>query len=145
MTPPHGYTAPLSPDGRAEIVPAPPWHYVGDFTIVEYRSQPEAVAALLPPELDPNPDDPGAMAAIFADWQSCTDDVHEVHDPARYFSPDVVADFTSLTLDDLGDDRVRVGGVRAASPPSTDTYKGLVCTPAGYAGEARLAYSWPDA
>ncbi|MGH9206020.1 MAG: acyclic terpene utilization AtuA family protein, partial [Acidimicrobiales bacterium] len=24
-------------------------------------------------------------------------------------------------------------------------YKGLVCTPAGWAGEARLAYSWPDA
>src|SRR5207248_3189905 len=36
--------------------------------------------------------------------------LYEVHDPARYFSPDVVADFTSLTLDDLGDDRVRVGG-----------------------------------
>ena len=38
-----------------------------------------------------------------------------------------------------------VRGVRAASPPSTDTYKGLVCTPAGYAGEARIAYPWPDA
>jgi hypothetical protein len=24
-------------------------------------------------------------------------------------------------------------------------YKGLVCTPAGWAGEVRLAYSWPDA
>src|SRR5437764_4014026 len=71
--------------------------------------------------------------------------LYEVHDPARYFSPDVVADFTSLTLDDLGDDRVRVSGVRAGSPSSTDTYKGLVCTPAGWAGEARLAYSWPDA
>jgi hypothetical protein len=71
--------------------------------------------------------------------------LYEVHDPAHYFSPDVVADFTSLTLEDLGDDSVRVSGVRAASPPSTDTYKGLVCTPAGYAGEARLAYSWPDA
>jgi hypothetical protein len=57
----------------------------------------------------------------------------------------VVADFTSLTLDGLAGDRVRVSGVRAASPPSTDTYKGLVCTPAGWAGEARLAYSWPDA
>jgi acetoacetate decarboxylase len=83
MTPPRGYTAPLSPDGRASIVPAPPWHYVGDFTIVEYRTDPEAVAALLPPELDPNPGDPGAMAAIFADWQSCTDDRHEVADPAQ--------------------------------------------------------------
>src|SRR5437868_14730166 len=71
--------------------------------------------------------------------------LYEVHDPARYVSPDVVADFTSLTLDDLGKDRVRVSGTRAASPPVTESYKGLVCTPAGWAGEARLAYSWPDA
>jgi hypothetical protein len=69
--------------------------------------------------------------------------LYEVHDPARYLSPDVVADFTSLTLRDLGDDRVRVSGTRGARAP--DTYKGLVCTPAGWAGEARLAYSWPDA
>src|SRR5439155_257860 len=71
--------------------------------------------------------------------------LYEVHDPARYFSPDVVADFTSLRLDDLGGNRVRVSGTRAGSPPVTDTYKGLVCTPAGWAGEARIAYSWPDA
>jgi hypothetical protein len=69
--------------------------------------------------------------------------LYEVHDPARYLSPDVVADFTSLTLHDLGDDRVRVSGTRGA--PAPDTYKGLVCTAAGWAGEARLAYSWPDA
>ena len=69
--------------------------------------------------------------------------LYEVHDPARYLSPDVVADFTALTLHDLGDDRVRVSGTRGARAP--DTYKGLVCTPAGWAGEARLAYSWPDA
>jgi hypothetical protein len=71
--------------------------------------------------------------------------LYEVHDPTRYFAPDVVADFTSLTLDDLGENRVRVSGTRAGSPPVTDTYKGLVCTPAGWAGEARIAYSWPDA
>ena len=69
--------------------------------------------------------------------------LYEVHDPSRYLSPDVVADFTSLTLHDLGNDRVRVSGTRGA--PAPDTYKGLVCTPAGWAGEARLAYSWPDA
>src|SRR5687768_3096793 len=68
--------------------------------------------------------------------------LYEVHDPARYLNPDVVADFTSLTLTDEGDDRVRVRGVRGA--PASDTYKGLVCTPAGWAGEVRLAYSWPD-
>ncbi len=77
-----GYTAPLSPDGRAGIVPPPPWHYSGDFLIVEYRTDPEAVTALLPPELQPA-DDPGAVAAIFADWQSCSDDFHELVDPIQ--------------------------------------------------------------
>lgn len=69
--------------------------------------------------------------------------LYEVHDPARYLNPDVTADFTSLSLTDDGDDRVRVSGVRGA--PAPETYKGLVCTPAGWAGEVRLAYSWPDA
>ncbi|HLH65402.1 MAG TPA: acetoacetate decarboxylase family protein [Solirubrobacteraceae bacterium] len=77
-----GYTAPLSPDGRAGIVPPPPWHYSGDFLVAEYRTDPDAVAALLPPELEPA-EDPGAMAAIFADWQSCSADLRELTDPIR--------------------------------------------------------------
>ena len=77
-----GYTFPLSPDGRAGLVPPPPWHYSGDFLIVEYRTNPDNVAALLPPELEPA-DDPGACAVIFADWQSCSDDFHEIVDPIQ--------------------------------------------------------------
>jgi acetoacetate decarboxylase len=77
-----GYTAPLTPDGRAGIVPPPPWHYSGDFLIVEYRTDPAAVAALLPPELGPA-EDPGAVAAIFADWQSASADLHELADPIQ--------------------------------------------------------------
>ena len=69
--------------------------------------------------------------------------LYEVHDPSRYLNPDVTADFTSLRVDDQGSDRVRISEVRGAPPPPT--YKGLVCTPAGWAGEARLAYPWPDA
>jgi Acyclic terpene utilisation family protein AtuA len=69
--------------------------------------------------------------------------LYEVHDPAAYLNPDATADFTSVAVDDLGSDRVRVSGARGGPPPAT--YKGLVCTPAGWAGEARLAYSWPDA
>jgi Acyclic terpene utilisation family protein AtuA len=69
--------------------------------------------------------------------------LYEVHDPAAYLNPDVVADFTSLTLTDLGDDRVQVAGSRGR--PAPETYKGLICTPAGWAGECRLTYTWPDA
>lgn len=69
--------------------------------------------------------------------------LYEVHDPARYLNPDVTADFTSVQVRDLGDDRVQIGGVRGSPPPAT--YKGLVCTPAGWADEARFTYPWPDA
>ena len=79
---PRAYTAPLSADGRAGLVAPPPWHYSGDFLIVEYRTNPDAVIALLPKELEPA-DDPGAVAAIFADWQSCSDDLHELLDPIQ--------------------------------------------------------------
>ncbi len=79
---PTGYTAPVSPGGRAGLVPAPPWHYSGDFLVVEYRTDPDAVVALLPKELDPAAD-PGGVAAIFADWQTCSDDCHELLDPLQ--------------------------------------------------------------
>jgi hypothetical protein len=69
--------------------------------------------------------------------------LYEVHDPAAYLAPDVVADFTSARFDDLGDDRVRVTGVRGR--PATDTYKALLCHHAGWSGETRVAFSWPDA
>lgn len=78
-----GYTVPRSPEGRASLVPAPPWHYVGDFLVIEYWADPDAVAAVLPPGLEPFPEDPGRCAAIFADWQSCADDYAELLDPVR--------------------------------------------------------------
>ena len=80
-----GFMPPRSPEGRASIVPAPPWHYTGDPLTIEYRTDPAAVAALLPeplrlPEAD---EDPGAVAIVFADWQSCSDGFEELLDPVR--------------------------------------------------------------
>jgi hypothetical protein len=69
--------------------------------------------------------------------------LYEVHDPARYMTPDVVADFTSAQFEDLPDDRVRVTGVKGA--PQSGSYKLLLASHAGWAGEARVAFSWPDA
>jgi len=77
-----GYTSPRSPEGRSSLVPYPPWHYVGDFLVIEYWADPDAVAATLPAGLDPHPD-PGRCAAIFADWQSCSADRSELLDPSR--------------------------------------------------------------
>jgi hypothetical protein len=78
-----GYSLPLSPSGRASLVPRPPWHYVGDFLVLEFWAAPEAVAAVLPPGLEPYAEDPGRAAALFVDWQSCTDSREELLDPAR--------------------------------------------------------------
>jgi hypothetical protein len=69
--------------------------------------------------------------------------LYEVHDPAAYLNPDVTCDFTSLTVEDQGGDRVRISGVRGA--PRPETYKALQCTTAGWSGEARIGYPWPDA
>src|SRR6478609_2822564 len=50
--------------------------------------------------------------------------LYEVHDPTRYLSPDVVADFTSAHFEDLPADRVRITGVRGR--PATDTSTSLL-------------------
>jgi acetoacetate decarboxylase len=50
--------------------------------VVEYWADPDAVAALLPGPIEPHPDG-GRCAAMFVDWQSCSDRGGELTDPAR--------------------------------------------------------------
>jgi len=69
--------------------------------------------------------------------------LYEVHDPQRYLSPDVVVDMTSVTVTDLGADRVEISGARGA--PRPQALKGIAFSEAGFAGEATLTYAWPDA
>src|SRR3982751_5788792 len=97
-----GYSLPLSPAGRSSIIPAPPWHYVGDFLVIEYWADPAAVAAVLPDGLDPFEDDPGRCAALFVDWQSCSDAGEELLDPVR----GQYKDFFIVVTPILGDDHV---------------------------------------
>ncbi|MFI5035243.1 MAG: acetoacetate decarboxylase family protein [Acidimicrobiales bacterium] len=80
-----GLPFPRTPSGRASLLPPPPWHYSGDLLTVEYRTDPAAVAALLPDGVAPARDDedPGAVALIWADWQSCGADGAELLDPVR--------------------------------------------------------------
>ncbi len=78
-----GLFFPRTPTGRASIVPPVPWHYSGELLTFEYRTDPAAIAALLPEGFSLADDDPGAVAAIWADWQSCGDDFSEILDPVR--------------------------------------------------------------
>ncbi len=78
-----GFAPPFTATGRSALVPAPPWHYSGDLLTVEYRTDPANVRSVLPDELELAPDDPGAVAMIWADWQSCSDSFEELLDPVR--------------------------------------------------------------
>ncbi|RLK45606.1 acyclic terpene utilization AtuA family protein [Cupriavidus plantarum] len=66
---------------------------------------------------------------------------YEVHDPRRYITPDVIVDFSTARLEQLGPDRVRVSGVTGL--PRTDTLKvSLGCTE-GHIGEDMFFYAGP--
>ncbi|CAB3964075.1 ABC transporter substrate-binding protein [Burkholderia cenocepacia] len=69
--------------------------------------------------------------------------LYEIHDPARYLQPDVVADFTQVTVAEETTDRVRVTGGRGAARP--DTLKGSVAYVDGWIGEGQMSYGGPGA
>jgi hypothetical protein len=69
--------------------------------------------------------------------------LYELGNPSEYITPDVVADFTTIRMDDTGPDRVRVHGVKGR--PNTDKLKVSISYHAGYKAVGTLVYSWPDA
>lgn len=77
-------------------------------------------------------------------WATVTEQlVYEMGDPKEYITPDCVADFSSIRLADLGDDRVRIHGVRGG--PRTDRLKVSIAYHAGWKATGTLTYAWPDA
>ncbi|MDN7699824.1 acyclic terpene utilization AtuA family protein [Burkholderia semiarida] len=69
--------------------------------------------------------------------------LYEIHDPARYLQPDVVADFTRVAVAEEATDRVRVTGGRGAARP--DTLKVSVAYVDGWIGEGQVSYGGPGA
>ena len=65
--------------------------------------------------------------------------LYEVHDPAAYVTPDVVADISEAEVAQIGADRVRVGGVRGH--PRTGTLKVNVCFESGWLAEGEISYA----
>jgi hypothetical protein len=69
--------------------------------------------------------------------------VYEMGDPHEYITPDVIADFTTIRLEDAGQDRVRVSGIEGRPP--TDKLKVSIAYRSGFKAVGSLVYSWPDA
>jgi hypothetical protein len=69
--------------------------------------------------------------------------VYEMGDPREYITPDCIADFTTIRLEDAGPDRVRVFGIKGR--PCTDQLKVSISYFAGYKAVGTLVYAWPDA
>lgn len=67
--------------------------------------------------------------------------LYEIGDPADYITPDCVADFTSIKIEDLGNDRVKVFNIKGK--PETDSYKVSCSYHNGYSASGSLTYSWP--
>ena len=65
--------------------------------------------------------------------------LYELHDPAAYLTPDVVADISEAQVDDLGGNRVRLSGVRGH--PRPDMLKVNVCHENGWLAEAEISYA----
>ena len=67
--------------------------------------------------------------------------LYEMHNPAAYLTPDVVADVTTLRLSEAGADRVRVSGVTGR--PRTETLKVNIARLEGYSRELLFLLGWP--
>ncbi|MDM0107820.1 acyclic terpene utilization AtuA family protein [Variovorax sp. J22R24] len=69
--------------------------------------------------------------------------LYEVHDPAAYLTPDVVADISDAEVHGLGTNRVAVSGVRGHARPTH--YKVNICHEGGWLAEGEISYAGPRA
>jgi hypothetical protein len=69
--------------------------------------------------------------------------LYEIHDPTRYLTPDVIADFSRITVEEIGPDRVRIRG--ASGSPRPETLKVSIGAVEGFVGEGQISYAGPGA
>jgi hypothetical protein len=69
--------------------------------------------------------------------------LYEIHDPAAYLTPDVVADISDAEVHEIGPDRVRVSGIRGRERPAT--LKATVCFQGGWLAEGEISYAGVNA
>jgi hypothetical protein len=84
----------------------------------------------------------GSGGAVTA--RTCKEQLlYEVHDPKKYLQPDVVADFSQVSVEEIAPDRVRVSGGRGAR--RTGTLKVSVGYVDSFIGEGQISYAGPGA
>jgi hypothetical protein len=69
--------------------------------------------------------------------------LYEIHDPAAYLTPDVVADIGEAELAEDGPDRIRISGVRGRPRPAA--LKATLCYEGGWLAEGEISYAGPNA
>lgn len=75
---------------------------------------------------------------------TCTEQLlYEIHDPAAYLTPDVVADFSAVTMRQAGPDRVAIDG--AGGHPKSGMLKVSIGYVDSYVGEGQISYAGPGA
>lgn len=73
-----GYSLPLSPRGEANLVPNPPWYYVGNVLAIEYEADTQWTKSYLPKVLEL---DSSRCCIYFIDWQYVSEEGEEYLNP----------------------------------------------------------------
>ncbi|MDP6707370.1 MAG: DUF1446 domain-containing protein [Alphaproteobacteria bacterium] len=66
--------------------------------------------------------------------------LYEVHDPSAYITPDAILDFTGVTFEEVGSNRVRVSGARSRGRPSHLKVSGFV-EQSGFVADVEIGYA----
>jgi hypothetical protein len=102
------------------------------FPIAEVTETPEAIITKAP-----------ETGGIVNQWTVKEQLLYEVLDPYNYLMPDGIADLGHVTVEEVGENRVKVTGFRGK--PRPDTLKLCIGYNDGWVAEGLLLFSWPDA
>ena len=110
---------------------SPDNHKIG-FPIIEMDENGEAIITKVP-----------GSGGIVNEWTVKEHLVYEVMDPRNYIMPDGIADFSTLKLHDLGNDRVKITNMTGKGRP--DMLKVCIGVEEGFIAEGTLLFPWPEA
>jgi len=102
------------------------------FPILEFSENGEAIIEKV-----------SGSGGVVNEWSIKEQLMYEVHDPKNYIMPDGIADFTTIKLEDLGNDRVKLSNM--GGKPRPEKLKVQIGYQDGWIGEGQIFFSWPNA